>query len=80
MEIIYILIGLVVGAVIAYLFSKSKSTAILAVHQTELAGKSSTIDSLNTTISKLENQLKEAAEKLTTLSAHGSQQIGRAHV
>ena len=73
MEIIYILIGLVVGAVIAYLFSKSKSAAALAVHQTELAGKSSTIDSLNATISKLENQLKEAAEKLTTLSAHGSQ-------
>ncbi len=66
MEIIYILAGLVVGALIAYFFGKSKSTAAIAVQHSELSAKLSIIEGLTTQIGKLEGELAQLTEKLSS--------------
>ena len=85
MEIIYILIGLIVGALIAYFFSKSKSTAAMAVQQSELEAKLSTIEGLNSQMGKLDGEVAQLTGKLASINSEkgsllADNQIGRAHV
>lgn len=67
MEVLYIIIGLVIGAVIAWLFVKQQSAAVTATLRNELQNSNSKIFEANTELERLETEL-ETEKNLKTVS------------
>ncbi|WP_343635219.1 DNA recombination protein RmuC [Fluviicola sp.] len=58
MEVLFIIVGLIIGAVIAWLFVNQKSAAVIATLQSELQNSNTKISETNTELENLKQELE----------------------